>query len=87
MSSVKVVDKWVTQCFFSSASSNIHTVCFIHPQTSHREKYDIEPKRKNKKTAKYTSALREGQCHVTACCIYMYTTIKCQVPEAVNNKE
>lgn len=35
---------------------------------------------------KYTSALRGDQCHITTCCIYMYTIIKCQVPEAVDSK-
>lgn len=64
----------------------IQFVSFTHkPHTV--KNMTLSLKGKTKKTAKYTSALREGQCHVTACCIYMYTTIKCQVPEAVNNKE
>lgn len=69
-------------CFFKHS----YFFFFVHPQASLCEKYDIKPKRKNP-IGNYTSALRGDQCHITTCRIYMYTIIKCQVPEAVNKKE
>lgn len=85
MSSVKFrTDGWlnVVFCFhrtfiqFVSLTHKLHSV--RNMTSSLREKNAI---------GKYTSALRGGQCHITTCCIYMYTIIKCQVPEAVNKKE
>lgn len=49
ISSVKFrTNGWINAFFFFPLSSNIHTVCFVHPQASLSEKYDIKPTRKKK---------------------------------------
>lgn len=83
ISSVKFRTNGSLSVFF--VLSNFHTIkiFLIHPQASLCEKYDIKLNRKNP-IGKHTSALGGNHRHIITCCMYKYTIIKCQVPEAVN---